>query len=609
MSDDVERRVRDAMRETDLPPAPEALRASLGEIAAGPVETASRRSSRIVAGLAIAAVMVVGVVGLGALGGLDRLWPVPGGTPATTAGPMGQTPGPAATGGPSTTPMASLAEPPAGVTVLDAAGLSAAIAAQRAGGLASQVVVANVDIDPRPLPAVILRECADPLGSCTVIGTLAGAVFPDGTVTIRAEPYVVPPPITAADLHGPVALRLDGTAPIEYLGHLDPLAGTSFDVAALSAATPSAVPGRLVAVRGWLAGVLAPSCGPYMPETIPEPFRCPGLRGFLADQPVRPATRVGNGGSISVPDSAVTVQYGAYESFASSPANDGVNDEPRLGLYLVRFVASDTADCPACRGWLVVGRLDAAPAHVLQTAPPVPGAVVRSAAELVAWLGEDRTSLVGRAVIVDGRVVQLNPRSCGLRLTCDFGSLEGTTEGVKVSAYTASLLLPDTDYPLNGAMALEVRPDGLEYLGYMGSLDGRDFNAAVTDLTNMSQMPRGPMTVIVSGWLVAGPPVPCPQQNPAPPADTPFEPCPGAWLTGDMVQPWTVTPTSISMTPPAMGVRVQYGAYGQFAPDPAAQPDGTVAPRFGTYLVRLVTDTTIGPDGPRGWQVVGRLDP
>ena len=72
---------------------------------------------------------------------------------------------------------------PGPVAVLDAAQLRAEIAAQRAGGLAPQDVIADVPIDSVRRTPPLDRECV-PLGQCMVIGTLAGFADPEGTVTI-----------------------------------------------------------------------------------------------------------------------------------------------------------------------------------------------------------------------------------------------------------------------------------------------------------------------------------------------------------------------------------------------------------------------------------------
>jgi hypothetical protein len=439
-----------------------------------------------------------------------------------------------------------------------------------------------------------------------VIGSLAG---PGDAVTVRAEQYVVPPPTAAADLRAPVAIRLNGTAPIEYLGHVDVAPGSGIlDVPALQAATATSTAGTVLAVTGWLEGVHgAFSCGPAQHDAVPEPFRCQPLRSFLSSEATKPVTVSGNSASVALPDGAVPVQWPAYESFAPSPANDGTNDEPRLGLYLVRAVVATSADCPDCRGWLVVGRLDVTLHRVDVSVVPAT-ATVRSAGDLEALLATDRAAWIGKPVLVDGRVVPGSEKT--VCITCGFGTLEGTTERVFASTYTASLMLPDTDYQINGVMAFTVRADGLEYLGPMRSIAGNGYVATPADLQDPTHMARGPETFIVSGWLVEEGPIPCPlAAGPTPPQDTPFVTCPAAWLTQDEVQPVTSTATTITITEPPNAIRVQWGAYEAFAPDPETTTFAARAPRFGTYLVRLVTNTAIGPNGPRGWQVVARLAP
>lgn len=64
------------------------------------------------------------------------------------------------------------------------------------------------------------------------------------------------------------------------------------------------------------------------------------------------------------------------------------------------------------------------------------------------------------------------------------------------------------------------------------------------------------------------------------------------------------------MRAPADALRVQPAAYLNFAPDPAADLDGAAhVPRFGTFLVRLVSNPPAADQAERGWQVVARLDP
>ncbi|MGO9177787.1 MAG: hypothetical protein ACLQBX_00780 [Candidatus Limnocylindrales bacterium] len=82
---------------------------------------------------------------------------------------------------------------------------------------------------------------------------------------------------------------------------------------------------------------------------------------------------------------SVLVQQGAYQAYAPSPTMQGINDVPRLATYLLRMVVDAAANCPHCRGWLLVGRLDVATTLV---SPPVGGyvPVIRSPDELAMLL-------------------------------------------------------------------------------------------------------------------------------------------------------------------------------------------------------------------------------
>ena len=456
----------------------------------------------------------------------------------------------------------------------------------------------------------LTRECV-PVGTCQVIGTLDGFDDPDGTVTIRQAEFIVPPPTTAAALHGPVALRLAGTAPIEYLGPVSLGAGARpASVAETLAATATAPAGEVIGVAGWLEDAGVPSCGPAPQPgpTVPEPFRCQTGPNLMAD-PVKPVTRNGNESSVSYPAGSVPVQEGAYAEFAPNPAFDGTNYEPRLAIYLIRMVVDDAVNCTGCRGWLVVGRLDASPTPTPSASPAV-AVTVRSAAELAALLGADRASWVGRVVFVDGQVLTGPAPSCAPGSTCPIGLLGGTNERVLATTYTASQLLPDTDYPTNGVMALIVRDQGLEYLGYMGYNDDNTFVFRVDQLLDPQSGPRGPEMVIVTGWLVdSALPFPCPTVDGPP--DTPFETCGAAWVTTKETQPVIVSPGgTASVVPPRSAVRVQSEAYTEFAADPAFEANGVAhIPRLGTYLLRLVSNPSSASKPSRGWQVVARLDP
>jgi len=501
------------------------------------------------------------------------------------------------------------------VKVLTAVELGAAIAAQRAGGLAPQDVVADVAIDPARQTAPLSRECVPP-GQCLVIGTLAGFDDPAGTVAVRQEDGILPPATNPKDLQAPVALRLSGQGPIEFLGHVRYTSGGSatWSVAATLAATASAPDGQVVGVDGWLEGATGFTCGPA-PEpgpAVPAPFDC-ATRDYLTPGPVTLVSGSGDSEGygtweMNPPSDGVAVQRGAYDEYAPNPSISNMNEESRRAIYLVRMVVHDAVNCSGCRGWLVVGRLDAAP---IESASP-PGPVVRSAAELALLLGKDRAGWIGKAVLVDGKVLPGTDQNCPQTGDCTIGTLDGTNETVVASAYTASMLAGESG-ETEGALAVVVRQDGLEYLGAMGYNTDNSFVYQPSQLASPDLHFHVPLlTVVVNGWLVdSGPAIRCPQTVvPLLLADTPFTTCPRAWVTAGDVQPVTSTASGLAVTPPTGAVQVQPNAYEEFAPDPAAPADGIGhVPRAGTYLLRLVQDPRPGASPQTGWQVIARLAP
>lgn len=102
----------------------------------------------------------------------------------------------------------------------------------------------------------------------------------------------------------------------------------------------------------------------------------------------------------------------------------------------------------------------------------------------------------------------------------------------------------------------------------------------------------------MTGWLVDSGTLALPCASPIGPLppDTPFVHCESAWLTADAVQPVQEAANGISLVPPPGGIRVQPGAYAEYAPSPATEPDGFAhVPRHGAYLVRLVADPRPAP--------------
>ncbi len=494
---------------------------------------------------------------------------------------------------------------PAPIAVLDARQLQAEIEQERSGDLEPRDVIADVAIDPDHRTPPLERECV-PLGQCTVIGTLAGFDSTLGTVTVRAEDQRIPPPTDAAALEAPVALHLSASGPIEFLGHVTVgPARRALDVPAALALGKTAANGEVIAATGWLVGVEGFSCGPApMPGPIvPAPFSCQ-LPEFMTATPARPVTGGGNSFEMSAPSGAVQLQMGAYQECAPQPSFDGVNDVPRLGTYLLRMVAIDQSHCEHCRGWLAIGRLDAA-AVPASPAPSGDQPLVRSTDELALALAQDRPAIIGQIVFVDGRIVPGTASGCTGSGSCSLGVLEGTSEQVVATPFVVSQFVPGDDAQVRGVLALLVRSTGLEYLGVGGT------PLPLSELADPLVTNGLPVQVHpVDAWLVGEGAVPCASFTNAPPADTPFDTCGGSWLTISAQQPVRRSGGGFSIVVPPGAIRVQPGAYHESAPSPAPEPDGIgFVPREGTYLVRLVTWTPPGGTAETGWQVVARLAP
>jgi hypothetical protein len=504
--------------------------------------------------------------------------------------------GSAAPDAPGTVP-----EPGTTVTVMTAAELRAAIEAERGGGLAPRYVVADVSIDASHKPAPVSREC-DPIGPCEVIGTLAG--FDTGDpVAVHREDGLLPPAADPASLAAPVALLVTGHGPIEFLGHVTaaPSGSMTWTVADASAATGTAPDEQVIGVGGWLEDVQS-SCGPVPEFQLPAPFVCDPRRSYLTPLPEEVATGGGGYWTITPPRDGVPLQAGAYSRLAPDPEWPDFNSTPRWAVYLLRMVAYDGPGCTACRGWLAVGRLDAA--AVQSSAPP--GPIVRSPAELEQLLSVDRSDWVGRLVAVDGTIDPGVSPPCPALALCRLGELRGSVEDVWATPPTISMLPSEAAFQTQGVMTLRVLSDGLEYLGYPGfNVDG-SFRYTVAQLADPQIINHAPlMTVDVTGWLVRGPIYSCPTVIDDG-AGTPFQNCPPPdWVSG-------AEPTAndgVEWTKVGDYVLAQPGAYDEFAADRKTVNAGTLMePRLGTYVLRLIAVTV---DGARkvGWQMIGRIDP
>jgi hypothetical protein len=588
--DDLGRQLSELIRASADVEVPSSLLASVADI---PRQAPRRRANRGLLG-ATAAIGAAVVLAAAALIG-PRFWSNP---PAATlvTGPI----------------------PATKVQVLTPNQLRAAIAAQRAGGLQPQDVVADVSIDTSRKTAPLSREC-DPYGQCQVIGTLQGFDDAAGAVAIAQEGRVLPPATDAVALQAPVALRLTGTGPVEFLGHVRfaPSGSPTWSVSEALADTTTAADEQVVGIDGWLEGATGFSCGPPPQSPFPPPpFAC-GLRDYITPDArlLVVTTDGGNGHTYSAPSDGIPVQMGAYGTYALNPSyGTDQNDEPRRAIYLLRMVAFDASSCVGCRSWLVVGRLDASAA----TSSTEAGPVVRSPAELEQLLSADRSQWVGRAFYVDGVVTPGTPGGCGSSNPCQIGTLDGTSEKVVASPYTVSMLPSEADFMTTGVLAVTVRQDGLEYLGYAGYKTDNSFYFTPAQLTDPQWSNHAPlMTVVVKAWLVDGGLHSCAPPQPGSPdlSDTPFETCPEAWLAPSAYQPVSTTDGGgVTITAPSGALRIQPEAYQEFAPnpspDPSLEPNGIAhVPRYGTFLLRLVQNPPSGSSYQSGWQMVARLDP
>lgn len=493
--------------------------------------------------------------------------------------------------------------PSAVATVMTATELREAVDTERAGGLAPRYVLADVSIDTSRKPDPIDREC-DPYGQCEVIGTLSG-FDEDAVVAVRHEDRVLPPATDSASLAAPVALLLTNHGPIEFLGHAlaAPGGGMTWPVADALAAIQTAPDEQVVAVKGWMEEAEEPSCGPAWEVTPPKPFDCIAIHSYITPT----AETLGHSSSpnsweIDKPADGISLQMGAYSDFALNPEWNDINAVPREGVYLVRMVVYDGPGCEGCRSWLAVGRLD--PGPTASSVPP--GPIVRSPAELEQLLSADRSSWVGKLVLVDGSVGPGKSVACPGKAPCSIGTLQSTPENVVATPFTMSMLPADTDFVTHGIMTLRVLDSGLEFLGDPGfNVDGSFFYsvAQLSDPLVINHVPL--LTVEVMGWLVSGPVFSCPTVVEAGDG-TPFQNCPPPdWISAEEL----TANDGMEWTKAGDVVDVQPGAYPDYAANPeAAGTEPLMAPRQGIYTLRLISVTIDG--SPKvGWQLVGRVDP
>jgi hypothetical protein len=125
-----------------------------------------------------------------------------------------------------------------------------------------------------------------------------------------------------------------------------------------------------------------------------------------------------------------------------------------------------------------------------------------------------------------------------------------------------------------------------------------------------------PSEFTIRAYLVSTPPLKC--VGAAPPGLPDYSCGERDWLTDEPFQPWVADGNTGSTRDPAVGLRVENGAYDLFAPDPGIGAHAAREPRLGTYLVRFAVHSTCDyaiqspANGCLGgpiftWEVIGRL--
>lgn len=155
-----------------------------------------------------------------------------------------------------------------------------------------------------------------------------------------------------------------------------------------------------------------------------------------------------------------------------------------------------------------------------------------------------------------------------------------------------------------GALAFKIASDSVEFLGPANlAADG----SPMTVPAAQSSAPSNAVddVYVVSGWLVATSPVPCPPPPPSSPQDANLDYwCGRSWVTA--TEQYTVNSGSYSLV--MDGLHAQSDAYDIYATNPVLDtPKGSV-PNHGTYLMRPAGCPAVVMGDCPVWRMVGRLD-
>jgi hypothetical protein len=401
-------------------------------------------------------------------------------------------------------------------------------------------------------------------------------------------------------------------------------------------ANPTSLQGRLVVVDGWLTGYGgAISC----PLAGDEAYGC-GDAAWITTQRYVSTWTSSNAVAVYPPSDGIRVQNGAYEAFAPA-SSAGV--APHHGLYLIDAVGPVVScfDCTSTGGvGRLVARIDPIAFPGSQTAsPPSQEPVASSPAspdagswymdqeELVASVRQARLGIgVGRVVVADVTFGlggdcrgSANPPYC-------YAVIAGADPPIQLR--DARRDCPPTWYcafirnpivPGGGPFVLKILGDGsvsfVDYLATPASPSSPGWPAWSFDelRVRLGRLDGSRFddyqAYLVSGWISGAAGIPrCLYQ---PGADPRFDCGQAAWLTADPAQPNAFPTDGWPLTTPTNSIRLQNGAYADFAPSPTPRGPATAPePEFGTFLVKAVLPAPgcVFCDGPVA-EVIARLDP
>lgn len=568
-------------------------------------------------GLAGAAALVLVVIALGFASGGH----IPG-----VASPSDR---PSATGSALASPLASgSAEPPATPVAPAAAGPVLPLTVDQVNALMASNPGA---LNGRQLAITgTISNCRQRGGTCPAV-LLAGS---QPVLAVVASAAASLP--SGLPLQGTFAATLIDARTLQYEGVVKTAAGGG-------PMTPSQLPaigtptGTIAywLVQGWIAGFDVPLPCPTVAGTPtgPQYYGC-AVTSSLSDTSAQPVSGTTSpdypylSGAFRVPRDGVQVQDRAYDDFAPNPKLTGHGTEPELATFLVDQVNGPCPPgifCTLFGGthWHIVARMDpwpmpgaaATPTPISESPAPSPDPAIAvrplTVDQLNLFMTMNSQSPSGRQLVITGTIVP-NTMAMICVAPCTGWVLEGSDPTLYVQPVGDIGPGPwnQKGAPLTGTFAATMA-DGF-VLDYQGPVSTTPDGGAWQPSQWLVPSAAGAAYRLVHGWIVAGSmAVSCPQPNESP-YDGPQYTCAGLDILSDSeFRPSISDPFAI----PDDGIRVQNGAYDQFAPAPSSM-GAESQPEQATFLIRA---TYIPPCSPTAdcfiplanyhWQIVARIGP